>query len=69
MELTERGLVAGMTSVKPTLTSYAIGDLVRGQCWQHKAMEGMIAVERIHGEKVQVNYDTIINGFTHPEIA
>ena len=29
-----------------------------------------MAVERIHGEKVQVNYDTIISViYTHPEIA
>ena len=35
------------------------------QCW-HKAMEeGMMAVERIHGEKVQVNYDTIISVDLH----
>ena len=31
---------------------YAIGDLVRGPMLAHKAMEeGMMAVERIHGEK------------------
>ena len=50
---------------------YAIGDLVRGPMLAHKAMEeGMMAVERIHGEKAQVNYDTIISViYTHPEIA
>ena len=50
---------------------YAIGDAVCGPMLAHKAMEeGMMAVERIHGEKAQVNYDTIINViYTHPEIA
>lgn len=72
VELTERGLVAVNDYCKTNLDGvYAIGDLVRGPMLAHKAMEeGMMAVERIHGEKVQVNYDTIISViYTHPEIA
>ncbi|WP_410472886.1 dihydrolipoyl dehydrogenase [Faucicola mancuniensis] len=72
VELTERGLVAVNDQCKTNLDGvYAIGDLVRGPMLAHKAMEeGVMAVERIHGEKVQVNYDTIISViYTHPEIA
>lgn len=72
VELTERGLVAVNDYCQTNLDGvYAIGDLVRGAMLAHKAMEeGMMAVERIHGEKVQVNYDTIISViYTHPEIA
>lgn len=72
VELTERGLVAVDEQCKTNLDGvYAIGDLVRGPMLAHKAMEeGMMAVERIHGEKAQVNYDTIISViYTHPEIA
>lgn len=70
--LTERGFVQVndqcLTSVPGV---YAIGDLVRGPMLAHKAMEeGVMAVERIHGQAVQVNYDTIIGViYTHPEIA
>jgi len=70
--LTERGLIDVNDQCKTNLDGvYAIGDLVRGPMLAHKAMEeGMMAVERIHGEKPQVNYDTIINViYTHPEIA
>lgn len=72
IELTERGLVAVDDQCKTNLDGvYAIGDLVRGPMLAHKAMEeGMMAVERLHGEKAQVNYDTIISViYTHPEIA
>lgn len=72
IKLTERGLVEVDDQCKTNLDGvYAIGDLVRGPMLAHKAMEeGMMAVERIHGEKVQVNYDTIISViYTHPEIA
>lgn len=72
IELTERGLVAVDEQCKTNLDGvYAIGDLVRGPMLAHKAMEeGMMAVERLHGEKAQVNYDTIISViYTHPEIA
>ena len=72
VELTERGLVAVNDYCRTNLDGvYAIGDLVRGPMLAHKAMEeGMMAVERIHGEKVEVNYDTIISViYTHPEIA
>lgn len=72
INLTERGLVEVDDQCKTNLDGvYAIGDLVRGPMLAHKAMEeGMMAVERIHGEKAQVNYDTIINViYTHPEIA
>lgn len=70
--LTDRGLVAVDDQCKTNLDGvYAIGDLVRGPMLAHKAMEeGVMAVERIHGEKAQVNYDTIISViYTHPEIA
>ena len=72
IELTDRGLVAVDDQCKTNLDGvYAIGDLVRGPMLAHKAMEeGMMAVERIHGEKAQVNYDTMISViYTHPEIA
>ena len=72
IQLTDRGLVEVNEQCKTNLDGvYAIGDLVRGPMLAHKAMEeGMMAVERIHGEKPQVNYDTIINViYTHPEIA
>lgn len=72
IELTDRGLVAVDDQCKTNLDGvYAIGDLVRGPMLAHKAMEeGMMAVERIHGEKAQVNYDAIISViYTHPEIA
>ena len=72
VRLTERGFVdvneQCLTSVDGV---YAVGDLVRGPMLAHKAMEeGVMAVERIHGEAVQVNYDTIIGViYTHPEVA
>lgn len=72
IELTDRGLVQVDDQCKTNLDGvYAIGDLVRGPMLAHKAMEeGMMAVERLHGEKAQVNYDTIISViYTHPEIA
>ncbi len=72
VKLTERGLVEVNDFCQTNLDGvYAIGDLVRGPMLAHKAMEeGVMAVERIHGEKVQVNYDTIISViYTHPEIA
>lgn len=72
IKLTERGLIDVDDQCKTNLDNvYAIGDLVRGPMLAHKAMEeGMMAVERIHGEKAQVNYDTIISViYTHPEIA
>ena len=72
INLTDRGLVEVNEQCKTNVDGvYAIGDLVRGPMLAHKAMEeGMMAVERIHGEKPQVNYDTIINViYTHPEIA
>ncbi len=72
IQLTERGLVDVDDQCKTNLDGvYAIGDLVRGPMLAHKAMEeGMMAVERIHGEKAQVNYDTIISViYTSPEIA
>lgn len=72
IQLTERGLIDVNDQCKTNLDGvYAIGDLVRGPMLAHKASEeGIMAVERIHGEKAQVNYDTIINViYTHPEIA
>lgn len=72
VKLTERGMVDVNDFCQTNLDGvYAIGDMVRGPMLAHKAMEeGMMAVERIHGDKMQVNYDTIISViYTHPEIA
>ena len=50
---------------------YAIGDIVRGPMLAHKGSEeGVMVVERIAGEKAEVNYDTIPNVvYTEPEFA
>lgn len=72
IQLTERGLIEVNDQCQTSVAGvYAIGDLVRGPMLAHKAMEeGVMAVERIHGEAVQVNYDTIIGViYTHPEVA
>ena len=72
IQLTERGFVAVNDQCQTSVEGvYAIGDLVRGPMLAHKAMEeGMMAVERIHGQAAQVNYDTIISViYTHPEAA
>lgn len=72
VKMTDRGLVEVDGQCKTNLDGvYAIGDLVRGPMLAHKASEeGVMAVERIHGEKMQVNYDAIISIiYTHPEIA
>ena len=70
--LTERGFIDVDDQCKTSLDGvYAIGDLVRGPMLAHKAMEeGVMAVERIHGQAAQVNYDTIISViYTSPEVA
>ncbi len=72
IKLTERGLIDVNDQCQTSVEGvYAIGDLVRGPMLAHKAMEeGVMAVERIHGEAAQVNYDTIIGViYTTPEIA
>lgn len=50
---------------------YAVGDVVRGPMLAHKAMEeGVMVVERIAGQKTQVNYDAVPGViYTDPEIA
>lgn len=50
---------------------YAVGDVVRGPMLAHKGMEeGIMAAERIAGEKPLVNYDLVPSVvYTHPEIA
>lgn len=50
---------------------FAIGDIVRGPMLAHKASEeGVMVVERIAGQKTQMNYETIPSViYTHPEIA
>ncbi|MBT5332105.1 MAG: dihydrolipoyl dehydrogenase [Porticoccaceae bacterium] len=50
---------------------WAIGDLVRGPMLAHKASEeGVMVVERIAGQKAEMNYDLIPGViYTHPEIA
>ena len=72
LQLSERGQIQVNEQCQTSLPGvYAIGDLVRGPMLAHKAMEeGMMAVERIHGEAVQVNYETIIGViYTSPEVA
>ena len=72
LNISERGQIQVDQQCQTNLPGvYAIGDLVRGPMLAHKAMEeGMMAVERIHGQAVQVNYDTIIGViYTHPEVA
>lgn len=72
VNLDERGFVyvddECLTSV-PGI--YAIGDLVRGPMLAHKASEeGIMVVDRIAGEKTEVNYNCIPNViYTHPELA
>lgn len=50
---------------------YAIGDATRGPMLAHKASEeGIMVVDRIRGEKAEINYNVIPNIiYTHPEIA
>jgi len=50
---------------------YAVGDVVRGPMLAHKASEeGIMVVDRIAGQKTEVNYDCIPNViYTHPELA
>lgn len=50
---------------------YAIGDLIHGPALAHKAMEeGVVLVERLHGEHSEIEYDLIPNViYTHPELA
>ena len=72
IKLTDRGFIDVDDQCKTSLDGvYAIGDLVRGPMLAHKAMEeGVMAVERIHGQAAQVNYDTIISViYTSPEVA
>lgn len=49
---------------------YAIGDIVRGPMLAHKASEeGVMAAERIAGQKPQVNYGTVPGIiYTYPEV-
>src|SRR5699024_6512565 len=72
IKLTDRGFIDVDDQCKTSLDGvYAIGDLVRGPMLAHKAMEeGVMAVERIHGQAAQVKYDTIIILiYTSPEVA
>ena len=50
---------------------WAAGDVVRGPMLAHKGMEeGVMVVERIAGQKAEMNYDLIPGViYTHPEIA
>lgn len=50
---------------------YAVGDIVRGPMLAHKGSEeGVMVAERIVGQKVAMNYDTIPGViYTHPEVA
>ena len=70
--LDERGFVQ-VNSFCETDTAgvYAIGDIVRGPMLAHKASEeGIMAAERIAGQKPQVNYELVPSIiYTHPEIA
>lgn len=50
---------------------YAIGDVILGPMLAHKSMEeGIVCVERMLGQKSEVNYKTIPAViYTHPEVA
>lgn len=72
INLDERGFIHVNSFCQTTVPHvYAIGDTVRGPMLAHKATEeGLMAVERIAGHSVQVNYDTIASViYTHPEVA
>jgi len=72
VQMDERGFVAVNDWCETDVPGvYAIGDIVRGPMLAHKGSEeGVMAAERIAGQKPQVNYDTIpAIIYTHPEIA
>ena len=72
VNLDERGFIHVNSFCQTTVPHvYAIGDSVRGPMLAHKSTEeGLMAVERIAGHAVQVNYDTIASViYTHPEVA
>ncbi len=71
VNLDERGLIFVNEKCQTDVPGvYAIGDIVRGPMLAHKASEeGVMAAERIAGQKPQVNYDTIPGIiYTHPEV-
>jgi len=72
IELDERGFIE-VDEIWQTSQPgvYAIGDLIRGPMFAHKASEEGIAVaEVIYGEEPQINYDVIPSViYTQPEIA
>ncbi|MDX9873937.1 MAG: dihydrolipoyl dehydrogenase [Spongiibacteraceae bacterium] len=72
VKLNERGFIEVDEYCETAVPGvYAVGDLVRGPMLAHKASEeGVMAAERIAGQKASVNYDVIPGViYTHPEIA
>lgn len=72
VELDERGFVKVDDLCQTSKAGvWAIGDVVPGPMLAHKASEeGIVVVERIAGQKAQMNYDLIPSViYTHPEVA
>lgn len=72
IEADERGFIIVNEFCQTSLPNvYAVGDIVRGPALAHKAMEeGVMVIERIAGEKTQLNYATVPSViYTHPELA
>ncbi|MGQ0618798.1 MAG: dihydrolipoyl dehydrogenase [Panacagrimonas sp.] len=72
LELDPRGFVKVDKHYKTNLAGvYATGDVIGGLMLAHKAIEeGVALVERLHGEKTEVNYDAIPSViYTTPEVA
>lgn len=72
LEFDERGFVKVDKHYKTNLDGvYATGDVIGGLMLAHKGIEeGVALVEQLHGEKTEVNYNTIpCVIYTAPEIA
>ena len=72
VELDERGFIKVNNQCATSVDGiYAIGDVVRGPMLAHKGSEeGIMVVERLAGQKTQMNYELIPSViYTHPEIA
>jgi len=72
IELDERGFIKVNNQCATSVDGiYAIGDVVRGPMLAHKGSEeGIMVVERLAGQKTQMNYELIPSViYTHPEIA
>lgn len=72
VKLSDRGFVEVDADYKTSVDGiYAVGDVIGGMMLAHKGEEeGVACVEKIHGEKVEVNYETIPSViYTMPEVA